>query len=347
MKPDTLVACSLATLAGFVSVFCGLLILNHGLPGPLGFSCFIHGCIAGSLPTLRCLWGVPRKSDEVVAEPRVALKAAMAVEEQRSPPQMTPPARLQSEAYPIGEGASTPAAAPAQASADAESHAESPLVASAALFAACMLGDDDVDVTQFMHACREYTQVLALLGTSTKLAAREVHGNLAKIDKHYKLDPERFASMRTLLVDEMKTRKHSADAGLYDSSAAVGLLWARRGLRYWLAAFAPLIAFGVDDVCGDAWGSGEAGPKAQSGYDTAMAAYAASLQPFNGFASNRLFKLAARAQPKWSQMGPKLADSPEALRSGMVAWSDALGSLLDRMAKLQTELNLEDMRRGM
>ena len=249
-----------------------------------------------------------------------------------------------------GTLASTPEATTehqARRSMDAESHAESPLAASAALFAACMLGDDDIDVTQFMHACREYTQVLKLLGSSTNLAVHEVNGNMAKIDKQYRMDPMRYVSMRTLLVDEMTARKHSADAGLCDPSAAVGLLWARRGLRYWLAAFAPLIDFGVDDVCGDAWGSGEAGPKAQSGYDSAMAAYAASFQQFNGFASSNLFKLTARAQPGWCQMGPKLAESPDELREGVAAWSEAVAPLLDRMAELHTELNLEDVRRGM
>ena len=50
-----------------------------------------------------------------------------------------------------------------------------PLAESARFFAACPLGDNDVDVARFITACREYTAVLAKLGAFTLLAAREVH----------------------------------------------------------------------------------------------------------------------------------------------------------------------------
>ena len=69
---------------------------------------------------------------------------------------------------------------------------------SAIAFTLSLLGDDDVDVRAFVKACRDYTGVLAKLGSFTKLAAREVHANMDKVDGTYGLDPERFRSMRTM-----------------------------------------------------------------------------------------------------------------------------------------------------
>ena len=53
---------------------------------------------------------------------------------------------------------------------------------SARLFAATLLGDDDVDVASFMKACRQFTIVLESLGPFTMIAAREVHSNMTKVE---------------------------------------------------------------------------------------------------------------------------------------------------------------------
>ena len=44
------------------------------------------------------------------------------------------------------------------------------------------IGEDDVDVAMFMRACREYTVVLKRIGSTTKMAVREVGSNMDKIE---------------------------------------------------------------------------------------------------------------------------------------------------------------------
>ena len=49
----------------------------------------------------------------------------------------------------------------------------SPVARSAREFAACLLGDTDVDTGCFMHACRSYCSVLEQIGPFTLLSIRE------------------------------------------------------------------------------------------------------------------------------------------------------------------------------
>jgi len=53
------------------------------------------------------------------------------------------------------------------------------------------------------------------------------------------LAPDRFRSMVAMLQEEVSSGMHAPGAILADPSAAVGLLWARRGLQFWIALFRP------------------------------------------------------------------------------------------------------------
>lgn len=80
---------------------------------------------------------------------------------------------------------------------------------------------------------------------------------------------------------------HSAETGLADPSAAMGLLWARRGLRYWQSVFRSVLE-GRSGLNESAW-TGSAGDEGArsggvaSGYRDAMAAYEETIGPFNGW----------------------------------------------------------------
>ena len=50
------------------------------------------------------------------------------------------------------------------------------------------------------------------------------------------------------MPQECTVKLHSAEAGLADPSAAVGLLWVRRGFEYWLSLFRPICAWGDEEV---------------------------------------------------------------------------------------------------
>ena len=55
----------------------------------------------------------------------------------------------------------------------------------------------------------------------------------------YLLDPPRFRSMHTMLQEECNSGMHAPGGMIADPSAAIGLLWARRGLLFWVSFFRP------------------------------------------------------------------------------------------------------------
>jgi hypothetical protein len=110
---------------------------------------------------------------------------------------------------------------------------------SAQRFAECLLDEHDVDTNLFMRACRHYTKVLERIGPFTVLSVRETHSNLSKIETTYLIDPRRFRSMMTMLEEEVSSAMHAPGGVLIDPSAAMGLLWARRGLSFWISLFRP------------------------------------------------------------------------------------------------------------
>ena len=110
---------------------------------------------------------------------------------------------------------------------------------SAQQFAECLLDEKDIDVARFIKACRHFTRVLEKIGPFTMLSVRETHSNLTKIEQTFLLDPTRFQSMYTMLEEEVSSRMHSPGGHLADPSAAIGLLWARRGLSFWISLFRP------------------------------------------------------------------------------------------------------------
>jgi hypothetical protein len=164
--------------------------------------------------------------------------------------------------------------ATAPCSAGAASVAERVLRTNAATFSGALLGEDDVDVLEFMRGCREFRDtILVRLGSFSRPAAKQVTDNLAKIEATYALNPRRFGSMHALLEEEARSQMHARmrTRGLADPSAAMGLLWARRGLQYWICLFRPLLEAGLD------------GRTARlPNHEDAKAAHGESLGPYTG-----------------------------------------------------------------
>eukprot|EP00965_Chrysotila_dentata_P127125 4204753-Pleurochrysis_carterae.AAC.1 len=65
---------------------------------------------------------------------------------------------------------------------------------------------------------------------------------MAKIEGSFELAPARYRSMRELLEAEIASDMHSTGAVLSDPSAAMGLLWARRGLQFWVHIYQKRLA---------------------------------------------------------------------------------------------------------
>ena len=214
-----------------------------------------------------------------------------------------------------------------------EAPSERPLSSNASLFSAALLGDDDVDVAAFMKGCRAFgTTVLPKLGSFTTPAMKQIQDNMAKVESTFLLNPERFRSMRALLEEEKHSQMHSRmdTSGLADPSAAMGLLWARRGLRYWVVLFEPL-----RDGTGDA---------AVVGYDEAMRAYDETIGPFNGWVMRNISTCAARVTPNGHGLAALAPTQPELLDE-IRAWSEVVVALLERMKRIHVQLELEDTHR--
>ena len=110
---------------------------------------------------------------------------------------------------------------------------------SAQRFAECLLDQEDVDTREFIRACRHFATVLEKAGPFTMLSIRETHSNIAKIEQTYLLNSEKFRSMFAMLEEECSTGMHAPGGILADPSAAIGLLWARRGLQFWVSIVKP------------------------------------------------------------------------------------------------------------
>ena len=199
---------------------------------------------------------------------------------------------------------------------------------SSAMFSQCLL-DDDVDIAMFMDACRWYAdKVCAPMGNFTVLMVREVHANMDKVKHTFQLNPARYRSMRALLDAETSSNMHQPVGLLADPSAAMGLLWARRGLLFWVSLFrqqAPKEGLAVaSDV---------------------LAAYEEALAPYFGWVSSNTFKLATRAFPGWAAIQATwAADQADALED-MTEWLEVVEPLLETILRLLQALDLEDQRK--
>ena len=65
----------------------------------------------------------------------------------------------------------------------------------------------------------------------------QVHANMRKVEQFFDLAPARYRSMRALLEAETASGMHQPGGLLTDPSAAMGLLWARRGLAFWVLVY--------------------------------------------------------------------------------------------------------------
>lgn len=224
---------------------------------------------------------------------------------------------------------------------------------SAGHFAKCLVGAADVDVALFIAACEHLAcKVLPLIGPFTLLSIREVHSNMKKIEHSFELAPLRYRSMRELLDAETAAGMHQPGGLIVDPSAAMGLLWARRGLQFWIFIFRELVAQhelrvsgsnAQPELSGLSESSSSRTGKLDNLKEVVERGYAASLQPYFGWLSNNSMSLALRAVPaEFPVLAPTMGELLEDLRE----WGDVLEELVERMAAMQQELDLEDKRKS-
>mmetsp|Transcript_12393 Transcript_12393/g.34808 ORF Transcript_12393/g.34808 Transcript_12393/m.34808 type:complete len:316 (+) Transcript_12393:139-1086(+) len=210
-----------------------------------------------------------------------------------------------------------------------------PLRLSAKQFEDCLLGDHDVDVKLFMHGCLQYTHILQRMGPFSSVMIREVENNVKKINSAYQVDHFLSRSMNELLGSEADAAMHSRGGVLADPSAAMGLLWARRGLLFWEAVYRLALQNIKDNS------------KEIDIRRVAEKAHWEVLAGCTGWVSQSSFKLVTSTMPDWATISAVLAPDSAMLRQDLERWSRAIVVLGDRMRKMHTDKDLEDTRRSL
>jgi|Transcript_453 hypothetical protein len=208
-----------------------------------------------------------------------------------------------------------------------------PLELSTQEFSDCLVGDSDVDTEKFMAACTEYTKMLGRMGAFAKLMVREVKGNINKINQTYQNNPESHKSVKSLLETEKNNNMHKEGAVLADPSSAMGLLWARRGLKFWGTVFDGLAECMESDS--------QVHVKKIAGQ-----AYDEVLRPFNGWMTRSSFSMAINHMPDWESLYQRLGSSKEEVIGDMRRWSSVSKEVVNRLEKMQVDLDLEDPRKS-
>lgn len=209
---------------------------------------------------------------------------------------------------------------------------ESPLEHSRNQFRACLMGPDDVNVEKFMNACQTYAETLKILGGFAGPMIREVNNQMKKICQTYQKDPDKHKSMKALLQAEVDAGRHKEGAILDDPSSAMGLIWARRALVFWVHLYEQVL-------------------KVENGEQPdlkkcAQVAYEASLKPFNGFVSRRSFSSMVIGRfPEWKKMRARLAPR-QRMQADLSNWVTEVKALVYRMETIQKEAGLEDRRKS-
>ena len=191
-----------------------------------------------------------------------------------------------------------------------------------------------------MESCRWYgDKVLTRMGNFTLIIVREIHANMDKVKHTYQLNPDKHNSMHALLEAECSSDMHQSGGVLSDPSAAMGLLWARRGLLFWIFLFRKELEKGSRPPT-----PSNVLNEPSSNY--AIAAYEESLGPFNGWVTRNTFHLTSRAFPEFREIEKTLASSHEDASKDMLEWVEVLVPLLDRMDAVIRKLDLNDERKS-
>lgn len=214
-----------------------------------------------------------------------------------------------------------------------------PLRHAAQLLTASLTEDSDLRVDAFVLAGQAVCNVIEKLGPFNVIL-RDVRANFTKVQRA----PCRakLAQLRPLLEAERARGCHKPGK-LADNSAATGLLWIIRFMRFW-ERLSRLALKRLDEA---------GGSKTRADVEIPFrpfveVAYGEALLPYNGWVSERTFRLALAAVPKTWQLGlGELAPTAEAFWLDCDALVDALERVLQRAEGMMSALELRDVNKSM
>ena len=202
-------------------------------------------------------------------------------------------------------------------------------------FSACLHGSE-IDTAHLIKACKAHLIFMRSGGSALRMVAKDLESNLQKAEKPFKKSPKQGKTLSALLASERESGIHQGNI-LKEQSAAMGLLWIRRSLKFQLQLYASLLA--------------KDGPHPRN---VAYAAYDAHLSPYHGWALRKVFPASLSQMPAREVLiakfgGVNLDDLNEEydreivnkLKSLVAAWDPLINAWEQDFAKL----DLEDVRK--
>ncbi|KAI9849747.1 MAG: hypothetical protein M1838_006283 [Thelocarpon superellum] len=158
--------------------------------------------------------------------------------------------------------------------------------------------DNAISTSEFLEAAETLTGLFDVLGSVAFTPVKsDILGNVKKIRDRQLAAPADSEDLQSLVVNELKTKKHTA---------AEGLLWLVRGLDFTAQALRLNIS-STEEL--------------STSFRTS---YGSTLKPFHSFMVKPIFSAAMSATPYRADFYSKLGDDPEKVQSGLKVWLSAL-----------------------
>lgn len=195
----------------------------------------------------------------------------------------------------------------------------------------------EIDVLRLLKACKKFEASMRKIGQGQ--SAKDLDNNISKVRDLYNSAPKQARqSMMKLLKYEKETGIHAPGPELKDPSGAMGSLWIRRSINFQYRLFKQILETNRDPV------------------EAAMIAYRLELQPYHGWALQRVYGVAIRTmtpskrEDLLARIGGFPADSfgaaeEQATKRDLRRLLDVWRPLLVSWKQTFLQLDLEDKRR--
>ncbi|TVY13491.1 Pleckstrin homology domain-containing family A member 8-like protein [Lachnellula arida] len=163
--------------------------------------------------------------------------------------------------------------------------------------------DNAISTTEFLEAAESLTTLFDVLGSVAFTPVKsDMLGNVKKIRDRQLAAPLESATLQDLVINELKTKKHSATEGL---------VWLVRGLDFTSIALSQNIAVATEELS-----------------VSFRNAYGNTLKPFHGFLIKPVFSAAMSACPYRKDFYAKLGVDQEKVLSELRVWLASLEKIL-------------------
>jgi hypothetical protein len=159
--------------------------------------------------------------------------------------------------------------------------------------------DNAIATTEFLEASESLATLFDVLGSvAFTPVKKDILGNVKKIRERQLAAPVESESLQALVINELKTKKHTATEGL---------LWLVRGLDFTAQALRHNLQKPEEELA-----------------NSFRNAYGSTLKPHHSFMIKPVFSAAMSATPYRKDFYAKLGDDTAKSEAAMAEWVDAL-----------------------